>query len=83
MHHFDLDASIPRSTPVRAQQQLFPMTAIGTHHYWFYGYIGDLQYCFEFAIDHDCPNLLSMGVLQGHLLIHIEQVPRTHALTTG
>jgi hypothetical protein len=65
------------ASPGRPSSKHSSISSHSGHHYWFYGCIGDLQYCFEFAINHDRYNLLSTGVLQGRLLIYIEQVPRT------
>ena len=44
------------------------------HSYYFYGYVGNLLYCFEFAIHRTRGNVILADPTQGNLHIHIEAI---------
>jgi hypothetical protein len=49
MQHFILGATVPRHLLVATRQEAQATTDTGAHRYFFYGYIGNLLYCFEFG----------------------------------
>jgi hypothetical protein len=48
--------------------------------YFFYGYIGNLQYCFEFALLRTHENIILANPLDGHMTCYLEAVPPKGAL---
>jgi hypothetical protein len=57
-----------------ARQATGPLGGLERYNYYFYGYIGNLLYCFEFAIDHTRDNMIRADPVHGRLLVRVEAI---------
>jgi hypothetical protein len=71
MHHFTLGAAVPRPLLVAARQEIRATTDTRAHYYSFYGYIGNLSYCFKFDIHRTINNVILADPVQGSLHIKV------------
>ena len=74
MAHFIFGAAIPRPLLVAARQTIGAGTNTGAHLYFFYGYIGNLLYCFKFSPTHTQENIIIADPIYGRMLGHIEAI---------
>ena len=74
MAHFIFRAAIPRPLLVAARQTTGAGTNTGAHLYFFYGYIGNLLYCFKFSPTHTQENIIIADPIYGRMLGHIEAI---------
>jgi len=74
MVHFIFGAAIPRPLLVAARQTTGAGTNTGAHLYFFYGYIGNLLYRFEFSPTRTRENIIIDDPIYGHILGRIEAI---------
>jgi hypothetical protein len=74
MVHFAFGAAIPRPLLVAARQSIGAATNTGAHLYFFYGYIGNLLYCFEFSPTRTRENIIIAVPIYGRMLGRIEAI---------
>ena len=67
MAHFIFGVAVPRPLLVAARQTTGAGTNIGAHLYFFYGYIGNLLYCFEFSPTRTRENIIIADPVYGRI----------------
>jgi hypothetical protein len=80
MLRFDIETSVPQALLLVARGDARVGSSIGDVLYFFYGYIGNLQYCFEFAPLQTRDNLVLATPLDGRMTCYLEGIPPHDAL---
>ena len=74
MLQFTFEAAIPRPFLVTARQATRASTGTGAHNYFFYVYIGNLLYYFEFTPTRTRENIIISDPVYGRIFARIEAI---------
>lgn len=47
---------------------------------YMHGYIGNLQYLFEFIVNHTCDNMIKANIFHSRLIVQVEAIPNGQPL---
>jgi hypothetical protein len=75
MIQFNMEVAVPRALLLVARGDARVGSGMGDVLYFFYGYIGNLQYCFEFAPLCTRENLILANPLHGRMTCYLEAIP--------
>jgi hypothetical protein len=74
MLHFNIETSVPWALLLAARGYACVGSSMGDVLYFFYGYIGNLQYCFELAPVRTRKNIILADPLDGRMTCYLEAI---------
>jgi hypothetical protein len=78
---FNIETLVPQALLLAARGDACVGSSMGDVLYFFYGYIGNLQYCFEFTPLRTCENIILANPLDGRMTCYLEAILSEGALT--